>query len=138
MIDGPDATGPPPPRRLRGLREVSVAGRLVPAAESIAVRLLGLALLDREAAGPGLLLPRCRSVHTFGMRFPLDILFLDRSRRVIASRRAVPAGRVVVEREADAVLEVPSRGSRSRLHRCRLSGSLLGSWREQPTAHAVG
>ena len=26
---------------------------------------------------PGLLIPRCRCVHTFGMRFPLDVVFLD-------------------------------------------------------------
>ena len=36
-------------------------------------------LLDRHRAPEGLLIPRCRSVHTYGMRFPLDLLFLGRT-----------------------------------------------------------
>ena len=71
-------------------------------------RLLGLALLDRRAAGAGLLLPGCRSVHTFGMRFPLDLVFLDFELRQISLRRAVPPGRIAFERRAQAVLELPA------------------------------
>jgi uncharacterized protein len=71
-------------------------------------RLLGLALLDRRAAGAGLLLPGCRSVHTFGMRFPLDVVFLDRSLRSVSVRRAVPSRRVAFELGAQAVLELPA------------------------------
>ncbi len=40
------------------------------------VRLLGLALLDRDQAGPGLIIPRCHSIHTHGMRFPIHVAFL--------------------------------------------------------------
>jgi uncharacterized protein len=54
------------------------------------------------------LIPRCSSVHTFGMRFELDLFFLDQEGRVIASRRRVPPRRVVWQRGAVAVLEVPS------------------------------
>ncbi len=97
-----------PPRRLSGLRRVEILGHRVPVADSPVARLLGLALLDRDRAGPGLLLPRCGSVHTFGMRFALDIVFLDRDRKVVAKRRAVPPGRALFERTADAVLELPS------------------------------
>ena len=71
-------------------------------------RLLGLALLDRRAAGAGLLLPGCRGVHTFGMRFPLDLVFLDLELRQVSLRRSVPPGRVVFERRAQAVLELPA------------------------------
>jgi uncharacterized protein len=74
-------------------------------------RLLGLALLDRERAGPGLLIPRCRSVHTFGMRFALDVAFLDRTGGVISRRSAVPPGRFAVDRRAAAVLELPAAGT---------------------------
>jgi uncharacterized membrane protein (UPF0127 family) len=74
-------------------------------------RLLGLALLDRRAAGPGLLLPGCRGVHTFGMRFPLDLVFLDFELRVVSLRRAVPPGRLAFERRAQAVLELPAHDS---------------------------
>jgi uncharacterized protein len=70
--------------------------------------LRGLAWRDRADAGSGLLIPRCSSVHTFGMRFALDLFFLDRDGRVIAVRHRVPPRRVVWERAAVAVLEIPS------------------------------
>ena len=59
-------------------------------------------------AGPGLLIPDCRSVHTFGMRFDLDLLFLDGNGRVTELRRSVPPFRFVRCRAAAAVLELPS------------------------------
>ncbi len=95
------------PRRFRDQPRAEVWGRRVPVALSRRARLLGLALLDRRGAGAGLLLPGCRSVHTFGMRFPLDLVFLDRNLRAVSWRRAVPPGRVAFERGAQAVLELP-------------------------------
>lgn len=71
-------------------------------------RLLGLAHLDRAEAGAGLLIPRCSSVHTFGMRFALDICFLDEAGEIVAVRRAIRARRVVSCRGAVAVLEIPA------------------------------
>jgi uncharacterized protein len=96
------------PQRFAGLDTRIVLGRRVPVAEGLRSRLLGLAMLSRERAGPGLLIPRCRSVHTFGMRFALDILFVDAEGRVVELRRAVPPGRVVRCATASAVLELPS------------------------------
>jgi uncharacterized protein len=68
-------------------------------------RLLGLAL---RQPGPALLIPGCRSVHTFGMRFPLDLVWLDRDGRVLGLDLGVPHNRVRTRRDAVAVLEVPS------------------------------
>jgi len=96
------------PRRLRGLPRAEVGGRRVPVATSGRARLLGLSLLNRRRAGPGLLIPGCRSVHTFGMRFPLDLLFLDFDLMPVSLRRAVRPRRVVFERRAQAVLELPA------------------------------
>ncbi len=79
-----------------------------PVARSLRGRLLGLSWRERAQAGPGLLIPRCSSVHTFGMRFELDLFFLDRAGRVIAVRRRVPPRRVLWRRGAAAVLEVPA------------------------------
>ena len=79
-----------------------------PKATSLRTRLRGLSHRDRAEAGPGLLIPRCASVHTFGMRFALDLFFLDREGRVIAVRRRVPPRRVVWQRGARTVLEIPS------------------------------
>jgi uncharacterized membrane protein (UPF0127 family) len=96
------------PRRFRGSDWTDVLGREVPVAESHLSRTLGLALLRRPRAGDGLLIPRCRSVHTFGMRFRIDVLFLDDQDRVIELRRAVPPCRVIRCPGAMAVLELPS------------------------------
>jgi hypothetical protein len=73
-------------------------------ARSPLARLLGLALRRRPPVH-ALLLPRCRSVHTFGMRFPLDLIWLDRNGRVLRVDEAVPPWRVRSCRDAAAVLE---------------------------------
>lgn len=83
-------------------------GLEVPVATSARSRLLGLAYLGRAAAGPGLLIPRCSCVHTFGMRFDLDLYFLDARGAVIAVRRAMPPRRIAFCGGAAAVLEVPT------------------------------
>ena len=74
-------------------------------------RLTGLA--GRRSLPPGVVLeiPRCRSVHTFGMRFPLDLAWLDGERRVVRIDRAVPPWRVRWCRQARSVLEADSRFS---------------------------
>jgi uncharacterized protein len=67
-------------------------------------RLRGLAF-RREYAG-ALLLPRCRSVHTFGMRFALDLVWLDAAGEVVRIDRGVPPCRVRSCRAARSVLEL--------------------------------
>lgn len=83
-------------------------GEAFPVATGFRTRLRGLSFRDRAEAGPGLLIPRCASVHTFGMRFELDLYFLDGSGQVIAVHRRVPPRRVVWQRGARAVLEIPA------------------------------
>jgi uncharacterized membrane protein (UPF0127 family) len=84
-----------------------VYDREVPVATGLRARFLGLSHLDLEDAGPGLLIPRCAAVHTFGMRFALDVHFLGSDGMVLSSRLAVPARRFVGQRGAVAVLEIP-------------------------------
>ncbi|HSS32058.1 MAG TPA: DUF192 domain-containing protein [Solirubrobacterales bacterium] len=87
----------------------------VPVACGWRSRLLGLSWLEREQAGSGLLIPRCSSVHTFGMRFELDLVFIDPDGRALALHRGVPPRRVVGCRGAAAVLELPAAGGESAL-----------------------
>jgi uncharacterized membrane protein (UPF0127 family) len=83
-------------------------------------RLLGLAGRRDWPAGVALELPRCRSVHTFGMRFALDLVWLDRERRVVRVDRAVPPCRVRSCRRARSVLELrASRAPPDRVRRGR-------------------
>jgi uncharacterized membrane protein (UPF0127 family) len=85
----------------------------VPVAVGLRARLLGLGGLERARAGAGLLIPHCASVHTFGMRFDLDLFFLDADGRLLAVHRAVPPRRLVSHRGAAAVLEIPAPGGES-------------------------
>jgi uncharacterized membrane protein (UPF0127 family) len=80
----------------------------IPVARSRFSRLRGLAWRRRSRAGPGLLIPRCRSVHTFGMLFRLDVYFLDAEGRVVRATRSVAPCRVIGCRAAADVLEIPS------------------------------
>lgn len=100
--------GHPLHRRFSKLPTTLILGRQVPVATTRRSRLLGLALIDRDRAGPGLLIPHCRSVHTFGMRFALDVIFLDAEGRVVELRRGVGPGRVVRCGAAAEVLELPA------------------------------
>jgi hypothetical protein len=78
-------------------------------AESWRARALGLAWLAAEPAGDcALLLPRCRSIHSFGMRFELDVWFLDADWRPLRHLAALPPRRVAGYRAAAAVLERPA------------------------------
>jgi len=99
--------GSPSTRRFEGAPAARVCGVEVPVAVG-RTRLLGLARLDRADAGAGLLIPRCAAVHTFGMRFELDVVFLDDRLRPLASRRSLPPRRLAAHRGARAVLELPS------------------------------
>jgi uncharacterized protein len=59
-------------------------------------RLVGLLGRRSLPAGCGLLLSPCNAVHTLGMRFPIDIVFIDSAWRVLRTVAAVPPGRLSV------------------------------------------
>jgi uncharacterized protein len=68
-------------------------------------RLRGLAFRASEPDGWALAFPRCRSVHTFGMRFPVDVVFLDSHGRVVRVEPGVSPGRVLFCASARTVVE---------------------------------
>lgn len=77
-------------------------------------RLIGL--LDRGSLGrnEGLLLEPCSSIHTVGMRFSIDVIFLDRASRVLGFADDVRPNRLRVSpRGTHKVLEIAV-GNRSR------------------------
>lgn len=68
-------------------------------------RMRGLARLDALPSDHGLLIERCRSVHTAGMRFALDLLWLGRDGAVVRVDHAVPPRRLVTCLRARSVIE---------------------------------
>jgi uncharacterized protein len=84
------------PRRLRRLPSHDIGGGLVVLeARGFRARLLGLALLRRLPAGHALLIPRCSSIHTFGMRFPIDVTFVGADGERLRTVAAVPPRRIL-------------------------------------------
>jgi len=94
--------------RFCALPTARVLGFDVPIAVTRRARLLGLALLDRGRAPRGLLIPRCRNIHTFAMRFALDVVFLGGDGRIVSVRREMPPRRFARCPGAEAVLELQS------------------------------
>jgi uncharacterized membrane protein (UPF0127 family) len=65
-------------------------------------------LLGRDSLAPehAFILAPANVVHTFFMRFPIDLLFVARDGRVLKTRRAVPARRIAGSLRAFAVIEL--------------------------------
>ncbi len=65
-------------------------------------------LLGPRERGRPVVLVGCRSVHTFGMRYAIDVALVSRSGKVLASRRSMPPGRVLSASGAWFAFERPS------------------------------
>src|SRR5436190_15721824 len=67
-------------------------------------------LLGRTGLAPdhALLIAPCSSIHTWFMRFPIDVIFMARDGRVLKIRRAIPAWRMSASWGAYAVVEMAS------------------------------
>lgn len=65
-------------------------------------------LLGERRGDRQVVIRNCRSIHTFGMRFAIDVAFLGRDGRVLLSLREVGPGRVLYARGARDVLERPA------------------------------
>ena len=77
-------------------------------ADTSSKRKTGLLKHPRLEAGDGLWITPCEAVHTIGMKFAIDVLFLDKKRRVLKVRHAMPRWRISGSLFAHSVLELPS------------------------------
>lgn len=85
-----------------------LVGNLI-VADSILTRMKGLLGKDSLQSGSGLLLKPCKGVHTFGMRFAIDVVILDRENRVIAIKNRLKPNRMTaIYLSATTVLELPA------------------------------
>ncbi len=84
-------------------------------------------LLGRPPPGKdeGLLIRPCSSVHTFGMRYPIDLVWLDRQGRILDLVPGLRPGRMTWRPGASAVLELAS----GQIERLGLQPSMQTRWR---------
>jgi uncharacterized membrane protein (UPF0127 family) len=92
--------------RFDGLATRTLPGGLwIAEASTRTARAKGLARLDALPPALALHIPRCRSVHTFAMRFALDLIWLDGHGRVVRVDHAVPPRRLRSCLRARSVVE---------------------------------
>lgn len=111
IVSRPSSSNPSePPARLKAVnrtRDAVLASNLE-VADSGKRRNKGLLGRNGLEPGEGLWIVPCESVHTFFMRFPIDLVYLDRKHRVRKVRSAVGAWRLSVCFTAHSVLELPA------------------------------
>jgi uncharacterized membrane protein (UPF0127 family) len=107
----------------RGTAVVS-AGRV---ADRFWPRLIGLMLARPLPAGAGLVIVPCSSIHTQFMRFPLDVLYVDKSDVIVGIDRNLHPWRVGrFYKQVHYVVELPAGGAEG----CQVGDQLKISGRE--------
>lgn len=76
-------------------------------AETSAARRTGLLKHSSLGPGDGLWISPCESVHSFGMKFTIDVVYLDKKKRVKKVRMAMVPRRISACLTAHSVLELP-------------------------------
>jgi uncharacterized membrane protein (UPF0127 family) len=127
LLSGPAASG----YAFNRTRSQYLATRLS-VADTHWSRLLGL--MGKTASDfqqeSGLWIVPCRGVHTLGMRFPIDVIYLDRDRVVVHLEPVLPPWRFApVRLKAASVLELPEDTIRS-------TGTTIGDQLEIDTRSA--
>lgn len=75
-------------------------------AASMFARMRGLLARPAIRSGEAMLLQGCNLIHTIGMRYPIDVVFLRRDGRVLKVAAAVPPRRMCGHLRAHYVLEM--------------------------------
>jgi len=99
---------PPRPMVLVNATKKSTISDRCRFANTVLKRMVGLLNRKALAQGEGLLLDHCMGIHTVGMRFPIDVLFLDKDLRVMRAVKAVPPFRTCAVKKTVYVLELPA------------------------------
>lgn len=77
-------------------------------ADTFFSRLKGLLGTPSLPKGQGLLIRPCNSIHTFGMHYPIDVLFVDKKDRIVKIVSNIKPGKIAMCRQGAYVIELPS------------------------------
>ncbi len=93
---------------MRNQTRQTVLAQAADVADTSSKRRTGLLKHERLERGEGLWIVPCESVHTFFMKFPIDLVYLDKRKKVREVRHAMPAWRMSACLVAHSVLELPA------------------------------
>lgn len=94
--------------RIRNLTRNTELGGKIEIADTSAKRRTGLLKHPGLAPGEGLWIVPCESVHTFFMKFAIDLVYIDRDRVVRKVRDAVKPWRMSICLSAHSIIELPA------------------------------
>lgn len=95
--------------RVKNITRACILADRAEHASSFVRRLVGLLGRASLPVGEGLLLTPCNAIHTFFMRMPIDVVFLDEQGVILRQVCALPPWRATpVLRAARSVLELPA------------------------------
>ncbi len=93
---------------LSNARTGTVLANRIEAAVDRTTRNRGLLGRDGLDAGSALILAPCKSIHTWFMRFPIDVVFVRRDGRIVKVAADLRAWRLAASFRAFAVIELPA------------------------------
>lgn len=94
--------------KIRNLTRGTVLAESAEVADTSKKRRIGLLKHDKFDQGEGLWIAPCEAIHTFGMKFPIDVVFLSAGRKVLKIRREMARRKLSACLWASSVLELPA------------------------------
>ncbi|MFN7648185.1 MAG: DUF192 domain-containing protein [Acidobacteriota bacterium] len=91
---------------MRNVTRGTVVASEADIADTSAKRRAGLLSRTGLAPGEGLWIVPCEGVHTFAMKFPIDVVYLSKSRKVLKIRDRMKRSRISFCLTAHSVLEL--------------------------------
>ena len=97
-----------PKLRIRNRSKGTVLAECADIADTSEKRRTGLLKHAKLGPGEGLWIAPCEAVHTIGMKFPIDVVFLSKKKKVLKIRREMKKWRMSVCLRGHSVLELPA------------------------------
>ncbi len=92
---------------IRNLSKNTVLGDRIDAADTSEKRRTGLLKHTGLGAGEGLWIVPCEGVHTFGMKFAIDVVYVNKKKQVVKVRPNMVRRRISLCLSAHSVVELP-------------------------------
>jgi uncharacterized membrane protein (UPF0127 family) len=94
--------------RIRNTTRETLVAEAAEIADTPRARTVGLLKRTSLEPGEGLLITPCEGIHTFGMKFAIDVVFVSGKKKVMKVRPAMPRSRISLCLLAHSVIELPA------------------------------